>query len=74
LVGDLSNTGTQVDNRMKQACDNIDADIRSKYERIQGHHSFLGDRSGSADQSTALPYCATGSSHIFLLTQANQIS
>jgi Flp pilus assembly protein TadG len=73
FYGDMSSQSSQVDTRMKTLCDNIkgvkDASGASKYTIF----TVQIDTDG-AGQSAVLPYCATDSSHSFMLTQPNQIA
>lgn len=64
--GDFSSQSTQVDNRMKTLCDNIKAAGTIIY-------TVQIDTDG-AGQSAVLPYCASGASNFFMLTQASQIA
>ena len=64
--GDFSNQSSQVDTRMKKLCDNIKAGGVTLY-------TVQIDTDG-AGQSAVLPYCASGSSNFFMLTQPSQIA
>lgn len=64
--GDFSSQSSQVDNRMKILCDNIKAAGTIIY-------TVQIDTDG-AGQSAVLPYCASGASNFFMLTQASQIA
>jgi len=64
--GDFSSQSSQVDTRMKKLCDNIKATGVTIY-------TVQIDTDG-AGQSAVLPYCATGSSNFFMLTQPSQIA
>lgn len=72
--GDLSNTSTQVDNRMKTLCDNIKAVIDPNTSKSKYIIYTVQIDTDGAGQSAVLPYCATDPSHFFMLTQASQIS
>ncbi len=64
--GDGSTTSTQVDTRMKLLCDAVKASGAVIY-------TVQIDTDG-AGQSPVLPYCASGGSNFFMLTQASQIN
>jgi Flp pilus assembly protein TadG len=64
--GDFSSQSSQVDTRMKTLCDNIKATGVTIF-------TVQIDTDG-AGQSAVLPYCASGSSNFFMLTQPSQIS
>jgi len=64
--GDFSNQSAQVDARMKTLCDNIKASGTIIY-------TVQIDTDG-AGQSAVLPYCASGTSNFFMLTQPSQIA
>lgn len=63
--GDFSSQSLQVDTRMKTLCDNIKATGATIY-------TVQIDTDG-AGRSAVLTYCASGSSHFFMLTAASQI-
>jgi Flp pilus assembly protein TadG len=64
--GNFSSQSSQVDTRMKTLCDNIKASGVTIY-------TVQIDTDG-AGQSAVLPYCASGSSNFFMLTQPSQIA
>jgi Flp pilus assembly protein TadG len=64
--GDFSNQSSQVDTRMKALCDNIKSNGTTIY-------TVQIDTDG-AGQSAVLPYCASGTSNFFMLTQPSQIA
>ena len=64
--GDFGNQSSQVDNRMKILCDNVKASGVIIY-------TVQIDTDG-AGQSAVLPYCASGSSNFFMLSDPSQIS
>jgi hypothetical protein len=64
--GDFSNQSSQVDARMKTLCDNIKLNGVTIY-------TVQIDTDG-AGQSAVLPYCASGTSNFFMLTQPSQIT
>jgi len=64
--GDFSSQSSQVDTRMKSLCDNIKSSGVTIY-------TVQIDTDG-AGQSAVLPYCASGTSNFFMLTQPSQIT
>ena len=64
--GDFSSQSAQVDTRMKNLCDSVKATGVTIY-------TVQIDTDG-AGQSAVLPYCASGSSRFFMLTQPGQIA
>ena len=64
--GDFSSQSSQVDTRMKSLCDNIKSSGVTIY-------TVQIDTDG-AGQSAVLPYCASGTSNFFMLTQPSQIA
>jgi hypothetical protein len=64
--GDYTNPSAQVDARMKALCDTIKATGVTIY-------TVQIDTDG-AGQSAVLPYCASGSSNFFMMTQPSQIA
>ena len=64
--GDFSNQSAQVDTRMKNLCDSVKATGVTIY-------TVQIDTDG-AGQSAVLPYCASGPSRFFMLTQPSQIA
>jgi hypothetical protein len=63
--GDFSSQSSQVDTRMRALCDNIKLTATIYTVQI--------DTDG-AGQSAVLPYCASGTSNFFMLTQPSQIT
>jgi Flp pilus assembly protein TadG len=64
--GDFGSQSSQVDTRMRTLCDNIKLGGVTIY-------TVQIDTDG-AGQSAVLPYCASGTSNFFMLTQPSQIS
>ena len=62
--GDFSSQSSQVDGQMKTLCDEIKSNGVTVY-------TVQIDTDG-AGQSTVLPYCASGTSNFFMLTQPSQ--
>jgi len=64
--GDFGSQSSQVDTRMRTLCDNIKVGGVTIY-------TVQIDTDG-AGQSAVLPYCASGTSNFFMLTQPSQIA
>jgi hypothetical protein len=72
--GDFSNQSSQVDTRMKTLCDNIKAVQDPNTGKSKFTIYTVQIDTDGAGQSAVLPYCASGSSNFFMLTQPSQIA
>jgi len=73
--GDLSNTSSQVDARMKLLCDKIKT-VKESYDPTKLKYTIYTvqiDTDG-AGPSAVLPYCASDGQKSFMLSQSNQIA
>jgi Flp pilus assembly protein TadG len=73
--GDLSNTSSQVDTRMRLLCDKIKT-VKESFDPTKLKYTIYTvqiDTDG-AGQSAVLPYCASDGQKSFMLSQSNQIA
>jgi Flp pilus assembly protein TadG len=72
--GDGSQQSSQVDTRMKTMCDNIKAVLDPNTGKSMYTIYTVQIDTDGAGPSAVLPYCASGSSNFFMLTQPSQIA